>query len=238
MTPIKTDERLSLAMQFVREGSVVADIGTDHGYIPVALLTGGVCPFAYASDVNAMPLDKARANAEKYGVSDRVSLHLSDGLRFIDEDKTLPEHPVDDIVICGMGGELIARIIDDSAYAKRDGVRLILQPMTMADKLREYLAENGFSTVDERLCSAAGKTYTVICAEHDGVIREITPVNALLGEKNIARGGVLFEKYARSKKAKLETKIRGLTSGGYDCAAETALLGEVNRIIEETRTEQ
>ena len=126
MTPIKTDERLSLAMQFVREGSVVADIGTDHGYIPVALLTGGVCPFAYASDVNAMPLDKARANAEKYGVSDRVSLHLSDGLRFIDEDKTLPEHPVDDIVICGMGGELIAEIVSRSAYAKKSGVRLII----------------------------------------------------------------------------------------------------------------
>lgn len=227
---LKTDGRISAALSFVRRGSVVADIGTDHGYIPIYLVTNGVSPFAYASDVNRMPLERARTNAAKYGVGDRIRFCLSDGLRFIDEGKCEGRLP-DDIVICGMGGELIADIIGASEYARTRGVRLILQPMTRTDRLREYLAENGFSIVDERLCTAAGKLYAVICAEYVGGRKALTRPEALLGEANIARGGEMFTRYAEAVLDKLTKKIDGLTAGGHHADAEKALYDEIKEII-------
>jgi len=228
---LKPDARLLCAADFVRQGKTVADIGTDHGYLPVWLLVQGKVPFAYAADINRMPLDKARLNAAKYGVSKRVSLHLSDGLRFLDEGKADPAHPVDDIVICGMGGELIAKILALSAYSRKSGVRLILQPMTMADKLRLYLAENGYAVLDEKLVEAGGKLYTVLCTEYDGVARTLTPLEASLGQKNLEHGGALLEAYAKEWEKKLDTKIRGLATGGYDHKAEDSLLTEIRAIL-------
>lgn len=232
---IKLDERLKTAADFVRDGAVAADIGTDHGYIPISLILSGRCPFVYASDVNRGPLEKAELNALRYGVTDRMAAVLSDGLCFIDEGRVDERYPVGDIIICGMGGELIARIIDASPYTRRNGVRLILQPMTMADKLRGYLAGNGFDILDERLCTAAGKTYTVISAEYDGIVRKISAVDALLGGKNIERGGELFLRYASEQREKLKTKINGLRRGGYDTAREENLVCEIEELIRRTK---
>lgn len=229
---IKLDERLKTAAAFVRDGVVAADIGTDHGYIPISLILSGRCPFVYATDVNRGPLEKAEQNARHYGVTDRMATVLSDGLCFIDEGKTDERYPVGDIIICGMGGELIARIIDDSPYTRRSDVRLVLQPMTMADKLRQYLASSGFVTIDERLCTAAGKAYTVICACYDGQVRDISDAEAVLGEKNIERGGELFLRYASEQMEKVKTKADGLKTGGYDASAEERLYNEIKSISE------
>ena len=127
------DSRLSLAASFVREGSVVADIGTDHAYIPIYLLLTNKSKSTIAADINEGPLERARINADRYGIRDGITFCLADGL------STLPleEMGVTDIVICGMGGELIASIIDASEYAKKSGVRFILQPMSHAEKLRK-----------------------------------------------------------------------------------------------------
>lgn len=229
---IKLDPRLSAAAAFVRDGAVIADVGTDHGYIPISLLLSGKCPFAYATDVNRMPLERARENARRCGVDGRMVAVRSDGLRFIDELTSAgDERPIDDIVICGMGGELIARILDESKYVRRSDVGLIMQPMTMADKLRTFLAESGFRTLDERLVAAAGKTYAVIRAEYDGIARRIGAAEALLGERNIERGGELFENYVREHIAKLGGKIAGLERGGHDASAERALLEEMKTIL-------
>lgn len=231
---IKTDDRIKTAAEFVREGSVAADIGTDHGYLPIYLIKNGISVFAYASDINEKPLLKSRENAIKYGVCDKISFHLSDGLDFVDRGEMKIEYPITDIVICGMGGELIADIIEKSGYPKKAGIRLILQPMTMAEKLRVYLAEAGFEIKDEKLCEAAGKIYTVICAEYDGCRREVNGADAYLGAKNIDRGGELFRAYAKSLTAKLSVKISGLERGGHDSADDQKLLDEIRRITEET----
>ena len=233
---IKTDDRLMSAVSFVRDGAVVADIGTDHGYIPIYLIKNGISPFAYASDVNVMPLEKAKSNARIYGVEDKISFHLSSGLRFVDSGEYDGQHPIDDIVICGMGGELIAGIIGESGYAAQKGVRLILQPMTMADKLRSFLAENGFNVTDEKLCTAAGKIYTVICAEYDGERRTLTEEEKILGRHNIMRGGDLFRKYACDALGKLKKKIDGLSTGGYSTEAEQKLYRDIEEIIQRSKT--
>ena len=223
------DSRLSCAASFVRDGAVVADIGTDHAYIPIYLLERGIARFAIASDINRGPLERARKNASEYGLADKMRFTLANGLEGIEPER----EGVTDIVICGMGGELIASIIGASEYTKKDGVKLILQPMSCAAELREFLAKNGYRIADEQLCRAAGKIYTCILAEYDGVVREYGELSLMLGEHNIARGGKLFCDYAQTFKTKLEVKIKGLISGERDASHEKELLCRLETLIAE-----
>lgn len=224
------DGRLSCAAGFVRQDSVVADIGTDHGYIPVYLLQRGISKFVIASDINKAPLDKAVENARKYGVSHLMEFVLADGI----DEAEAERHNVTDIVICGMGGELIAEILKASEYTRKSGVRLILQPMSYPERLRKYLAECGYAILDEKLCHAAGKTYSCILAEYDGEVRSFSPVQYILGEHNICRRGDLFEKFAKDHISKLEEKIAGMKKGGLDTSEYEGYCREIEQIIEKT----
>lgn len=226
---IRLDDRLAAAASFVRENSVAADIGTDHAYLPIYLLQSGRSRAAVASDINRGPLDRAKADAARYNMGGNLSFCLSDGLRGVD----LEGLGVTDIIICGMGGELIARIISESGYTKKPGVRLILQPMTAADDLREFLDKAGFRVIDEKLASAAGKIYCCICAEYDGVTRESTPAELLLGQRNIENREPLFLSYAAGILKKLNTKINGMKTGGLDCSREEACRAEILKITED-----
>ncbi len=175
------DKRLLCCAGFVRGGSVAADIGSDHAYLPIYLVKQGICPCAIASDINEGPVNRAKLNVAVSGLSKKITVLMADGL---DEAAALSPN---DIIIAGMGGELIRDIINASEYVKNPDVRLILQPMTMPEVLREYLAANGFNIVEESVCVAADKCYQVICAHYDGVKREFDSVTLLLGEKNIKR---------------------------------------------------
>jgi len=221
------DLRLASAVSFVREGGVVCDVGTDHAYLPIYAILSGKCPRAVASDINKGPLMRARENGERWGVADRLTCILSDGLDGVEPE----ENGITDIVICGMGGELIARIVDDSAYTRREGVRLILQPMSMAYELRKYLTENGFAIIDEAMSRAADKVYTCICAEYNGEAETLCDTELLLGRHNMARGGELFRELAEKEILKLEKRIGGLKLGGHDASAEEDLLSEIKKLI-------
>ena len=142
--------RLMSAVGFVR-GGFLADVGTDHAHLPVYLYKLGEICGAVAADINEGPLARARANIEAYGATDGVQTVLSDGLK-----KLEGYHP-EDIVIFGMGGELIIRILDDARWVKNPDLRLILQPMTKQEEVRSYLMGNGFFIVDEVLSEDDGK---------------------------------------------------------------------------------
>jgi len=221
------DGRLSLAASFVREGSVVADIGTDHAYLPIYLVLSGISKKAIAADINEGPLERARLNCEKYDVSGRISFCLSDGLK----ELPLTEASVTDIVICGMGGELIASIIDASDYVKHPDVRLILQPMSQAAKLRAYLSENGFCTVDGGMTRAQDKLYQCIVCHYDGAIRSLSPAELELGRENIngERSSVFWEALDRLI-LKTERAIDGRRLGGLDNSSLEVLLRELYEI--------
>ncbi len=225
------DGRLSTAASFVREGAVVCDVGTDHAYLPLYLLSSGIAKFAIASDINRGPLDSARKNALKYGLAEKMSFTLANGLSGL----PLGEFGVDDIIICGMGGELIAEILSASEYTRKVGVRLILQPMSYPERLREFLAKNGYCILDEKLCEAAGKLYTCILTEYDGVVRSFSDVEYILGECNIKNGGQLLFKYAERISAALSEKIIGMEKGGLDTAELRRCLAEINKIIGGTK---
>ena len=171
----RLDHRLATVPPFVRPGAVVADVGTDHAYLPVVLVGSGRAERAVASDINRGPIERAAQHVAEYGLSDRIDTVLTDGL-----DGIRPYAPTD-IIIFGMGGELIARILSDAPWIRDPTIRLILQPMTHAECVRRYLAQQGFSTVDEVLSSEGGKIYQTIVAEYAGEPYEIDDVTAELG---------------------------------------------------------
>ena len=158
------DKRLGTAAALVRHGARVADIGTDHAYLPVYLVQTGVCPSAIASDIGKGPLEAARHTVTAAGLTDTISLRLGDGLAGIAPDE------VDDIVIAGMGGETIAAILQAAPWVKNPTLRLILQPMTRAEDLRRFLLTNGFSVLQERLIQDSRHLYPVLAAVYTGEV--------------------------------------------------------------------
>lgn len=224
MENIKLNERLLTAVQFVREGSRLADIGTDHGYLPIFLILEGRIPFAIAADINRGPLDKADENIYKYALDGKIKTVLCDGLRSIDKDE------VDDVAIFGMGGELIVKILDEAPWLKDAAKRLILQPMTHPEKLRKYLADNGYRIIGEALSSDKGKIYQTICAEYDGIIRKFDDITLLYGEYILKNGGELLSVQMEIDSKKLSRKIEGKRAGGEDVGYEADLLENIKKI--------
>ena len=156
------DNRLKLCADFVRNGAKLADIGTDHAYLPVWLCRIGRCPCAIAADINPEPLKRGQSTIIESGMSGRIETRLSDGLKEIKPDEA------DDIVIAGMGGELIAKILSECSFATDSSKHFILQPMTKSEVLIAWLCENGFKILKQDCCVASGKCYTVILAEYSG----------------------------------------------------------------------
>lgn len=162
MRIFELDGRLSVCADFVRHDSRLADIGTDHALLPVWLLLNNKIKSAVACDINELPLNSGRECVEKYSLTDKVDLRLSDGLTNVKEDEA------DDIVIAGMGGELIVKILDDCKWIKSTDKHLILQPMTKYEKLTEYLYNNGFEIDCQKACYADKKYYTVMSVYYTG----------------------------------------------------------------------
>ena len=159
---ITLDKRLSSVAALVRQGSRLADIGTDHAYLPVHLVQSGVCPSAIASDIGAGPLDAARRTVTENGLTSEIALRLGDGLA------TVSAGEVEDIAIAGMGGETIAAILEAAPWVQNEGIRLILQPMTRAEDLRRWLLTHGFTVLEEHLIIDGRHLYPVLAAQYTG----------------------------------------------------------------------
>ena len=136
-------ERLRAVADLVDDGMVVADIGTDHGYIPIALVQEGRCPRAVAMDINIGPLDRARAHIQAAELSEKIDTRRSDGM------KELKAEEADCAIIAGMGGALTIKILEESSATARSLKALILQPQSELYKVREYLAEQGYEILSE-----------------------------------------------------------------------------------------
>lgn len=133
----------------------LADIGTDHGYIPTELLLAGRIQQAIAADIGAAPLEHARRTAALYGVSDRIDFRLGSGLSVLRPDEA------DVIVIAGMGGDAIAGILSAAPWS-RAGPLLLLQPMSKAEVLRSWLPLNGYQVQAEKLVQDKGVLYPIL----------------------------------------------------------------------------
>ncbi len=219
-TLFSLDGRLSVCAKLVRQGAKLADVGTDHAYLPVWLAKNGLISSAIASDIREKPLMSGADNIEKYGCGDIVSTRLCSGLDGVSEDEA------DDIVMAGMGGELIAKLIENAPWLKNADKRLILQPMTKAHSLREYLCENGFTILSETPCTHGGKYYTVIHAMYTGTITGHPISYYYTGELDVSD---LSREYIAQIRRKLVKKRNGALASGENAAP----LDEVIRFIDE-----
>lgn len=176
------DARLKTAAGLCRQDSIVADVGTDHALLACYLAMNGA-KAVFASDVKDGPLDAARRTVAEYGV-DNVTIVKSDGLREIPF--------ADDVVICGMGGELIARIVSECSFTNSN-TRFILQPMTKANVMRKQLYHMGFEIIREKTAIDRGRVYSVMLWQYTGILQEIDEVTALCGKN---RDRLYLEKIA------------------------------------------
>lgn len=223
---IRLKPRLAAAARYVRNGSVCADVGTDHCYLPIYLIKSGIASRVIATDINKGPLQKAKESIDFCGVDDRIVLRLADGLYGIENDKP------DDILICGMGGELIRDIIDACEYTKQTGVNLILQPMTRPSVLRKYLAEHGYNIIDETLVED-DKIYEVIFCSYDGVKRSYTDIEYELGAVNISKREEPFVKFLYRHLEVAKCRLEGKRSAELNVDDDIKFINSIKSLIEE-----
>lgn len=170
---IKLSNRLTAAASMVRRGYRLCDVGTDHGYVPVYLAEQGIINSAVACDINEGPLSSCAALVKEHGLQDKIKCILSDGLENVSPDD------VDEILIAGMGGELIANILSRCDYIKSK--HLILNPMTHAEITRNWLYSNGFLINKDIIVSDGSHHYSVFDAVYTGEITEKNKADYYLG---------------------------------------------------------
>lgn len=210
-------KRLSAISEYVRPMSIIADIGTDHAYLPIHLALCGRIKRAVASDINEGPYIRAKINVAAAHLENKITTLCTAGLCGIEE------YSPDDILICGMGGELIASILEDAPWIKNERTRLILQPMTHPEILRKYLFENGWGIVDERLVRD-DKIYQIICAEYKPCATiEYTPAELLIGKRSQNTTKELYNEAVEAQIKILDKIILGKKQGNSNTAAELAL---------------
>ncbi len=217
------DERLFACAEFVRERSVLADIGTDHAYLPVSLILDGKIDFALACDINEKPLEKAKYTALKYNVFNKISFRLCDGLNAISKDE------FSDLVIAGMGGEMIAKILCGCPYIKSEKYNLILQPMSKANVLRKFLCENGFEILQEKAVISNGKIYSVINAKFSRDIKKCDLLFEYLGalQKQNDENAIAYKKKIKHSLLK---KAKGILSADSENEQAKMLLETAEKI--------
>lgn len=201
------NSRLTKIAGMIRKGDRVADIGTDHAYLPVFLIREKIASYAYACDVADGPLLNAKANIERLNAKN-IELRKGDGLNAVEPNEA------DTFIIAGMGGDLIIKILSDCDWIKNDKYELILQPMTSVEDLHAFLFNNGFEIINEQAVISAGRVYSVIKATFCGVKRKCSAKEYYLGRltDKIGSAELVYIKRKRRILAKLAEDIKNIES--------------------------
>lgn len=198
-------KRLLCCASMVQSGSRVADIGTDHGYLGIYLLQSGAARHVIACDLRKDPLENARRNAKLFGVDGEMELRLSDGL-----EKILPDE-VDTVVMAGMGGDLIQKILSQCPWRRREGLQFILQPQSAGNVLRRWLCEDGFEIQREEPVQDGHFLYTVM-ELRQGEPSPLTPGTEYASPALLASKSPLVGTYLARVENALQETVRGLTN--------------------------
>ena len=210
--------RLQQIASFVRPGDRVIDVGTDHAYIPIWLLKNGLVRSAIATDIRSGPLERASADARRFGVADTLTLRLTDGLLGCAAEEA------DTVIIAGMGGETMIGILSAAPWAKDK--RLILQPQTKQDQLRRWLGEHGLAITDAALVHDTGRIYLVWLVEA-GEMAPFRGVDAAL----LTRRDPLLKPYLEEQIKRARKQLHGLgQSATADPAQLSALQGQLENL--------
>ena len=183
---MKLSNRLEMVVSFVKPGESAADVGTDHGHVPVELVRRGIVKHAYAMDVRKGPLSKAEENIKAAGMKEKIETRLSDGVQ------KLSAGEAESVIIAGMGGELVIHIMEDGRHVWDTVEQWVLSPHSELHKVREWLEKNGFSIVKEDMIFEEGKFYTVMdVRKADDQNRTSQECDDLIAEKRYRYGSYL-----------------------------------------------
>lgn len=226
---IKLDARLSAVASLVRVGSKVADIGTDHAYLLTYLIEKGICPEGIAADLRKGPLENARQTVIDAGLSDKVELILSDGL------ENIKENSCDDIVLAGMGGNLIAEILSKAQWIKNENINIVAQPMTHAEVLRQFFLDNGFEILKEKTATDGRRLYCVMSACYTGK-REKHDISYIYTGQLFENNDKITYEFINKMLTTLEKKHSALMGAGKPDENNLGeIIEEIRRNMEKTK---
>ena len=197
------NKRMHAIVRYIEPGRGLIDVGTDHGYLPAWMASHGYRGSIFASDIHAAPLQKAIDTAEKAGVTNRITFQLCDGLA-----QCKPES-VDTIIIAGMGGDMICRILDLAEWCMDRRYKLILQPMTKSEVLRYWLTNNEFEILTEDLVPEGGSIYQLIVARFGGSTR-LSDGELFLGKKELCTDEELYEQQRKKLIKRIDSAVAGM----------------------------
>ena len=219
--------RLKTIAAMVDECESVADIGTDHGYIPIFLVKNNICRKAIASDINLGPIEKAKLNISLENLSAEIDCRLGGGLT------TIKPKEANCAIIAGMGGNLIRDIILEREEVFRSLDNAILQPVQNPEVLRKFIYERGYCIVDEELCFDQNKFYEIIKVRYDNKPQQKEEVFYEIGEELINKKHPLIKEYLEykiEKNEKIYENIKDETETAEQRKAEVKL--KINRLKE------
>ncbi len=230
MDYIRLSPRLQMVADFVPPCACAADIGTDHGYLPVWLLQNGVIQSAIAADIHAGPLANARQSAATYDLEEHFRFVQADGLQFSGVQAA------DVITIAGMGGETICAILAAAPWL-REGKQLVLQPQSKVPELTDWLWRNGFTIEDAALCRDAGKRYLVLRVLGQPAVQTYTVEQLLLRRRDPLLPEHLKEEIRRQTRARAGMAHAKQTPAA-ELAALDARLSELETCLKEVQSWQ
>lgn len=226
---MKLSERLNTVVSFVEPGSRIADVGTDHGYVPIELARRGIIRHALAMDVRKGPLERAQAHIRQYGLEQVIETRLSDGIG------QMRDGEADTVIVAGMGGELVIHILEEGKPFWEQIQHWILSPQSELDKVRDYLVQNGFSIARETMLKEEGKYYVVmdICR---GPMEPLKPWESLYGPLLLKEKQPVLKEFLEKERNLCESILKGLS--GQESASAQERAAELTRQIRWIRKAQ
>lgn len=206
---MQLSKRMKAVADLAGMGDCLADVGTDHGYIPIYLLEERRFQRGIAMDVHEGPLLRARENIQSHGLSDRISCRLGDGL------ERLGKGEADTVVIAGMGGSLIIRILTEGAEVLKEVSRLVLQPQSEIAKVRDFLQEQGYQIEKEHMVLDEGKYYQAMRVGH-GRMEKLLPEEAKYGSFLLKENDSCLKEYLNREEQKFREILESLQDGGNE----------------------
>ena len=200
---MELSKRLQAVADLVSEGLVVADVGTDHGYIPIYLIETKKSPKAFAMDVNKGPLLRAKEHIAEHGLETRIETRLSDGVRALKKDEC------DCVVVAGMGGALTIKIMEEGKDIFRSLKEFVLQPQSELQKVRAYLYQNEYSIVEENMVLDDGKFYPMFRVIN-GQSEEYHAIELCYGKLLLEQKNAVLKTFLQKEKAVKELILSNL----------------------------
>lgn len=227
---MQLSKRLSTVASMVTAGNCLADVGTDHGYVPIYLYERQIIPRAIAVDIHKGPLERAGIHIKESGFENAIETRLSDGLAAIKPKEA------ESIVIAGMGGPLMIRILSACPEVTASAKELILQPQSEIAEVREWLCGQGYEITEEHMVFEEGKYYPMFKAVKNPERKKLTALECNFGRLDVLKEPEILEAFLRKEAAGKKTILQKLekepTQKSRDRTEEIKVfLGEIEKVL-------